>query len=153
MSGTSASSKTSRSYPSEILAWARLLKGQKVLVERVQSDLAEADLPPLEWYDVLYELKTAPEKRLRFYELGDKILLSRSNLTRLVDRLEDKRLLRRENCSEDRRGLYAVITEAGEALLRKMWPVYQRSIQTHFADKLSARETEMLESVLGKLLA
>ncbi|TCO82024.1 DNA-binding MarR family transcriptional regulator [Plasticicumulans lactativorans] len=133
-------------------AWAALLRAQKVLTERVQRELAAAGLPPLEWYDVLYELWRAPERRLRFYELGERIALSRSNLTRLVDRLEKEGLLAREACTGDRRGLYAVLTAAGEEAMRRIWPVYREAIARHFAAQLTPAEAATLAGLLARPL-
>lgn len=144
--------KTDKRYPTlHFAAWARLLRAHKVLLEKIQKNLADADLPPLEWYDLLLELDLADEKKLRLFELGERIVLSRSNLTRLCDRLEKEGLLRREHCSEDRRGLYASITEKGAAMRKKMWPVYQRAVEEHFAAYLSQKEAETLAVLLLKI--
>lgn len=134
-----------------VRAWARLLKAQKLLLEGVQQALAEAELPPLEWYDVLIELKTAPEQRLRLFDLGERMLLSRSNLTRLIDRLEKEGLVLRDNCAEDRRGLYAVLTPAGLALQKRMWPAYQQAIQQLFGQHFSTDEANTMASWLERL--
>lgn len=134
-----------------IRAWARLLKAQKLLLEGVQEALSEAGLPPLEWYDVLIELKTAPEQRLRLFDLGERIVLSRSNLTRLLDRLEKEGLVSRDHCAEDRRGLYAVLTPAGLAMQKTMWPVYQSAIQNLFGQHYSADEAVQLATLLERL--
>ena len=69
--------------------WALFLTTHAVLLERIETQLAQAGLPPLAWYDVLWGLERAPEQRLRMSELAEKVVLSRSNLTRLADRLAD----------------------------------------------------------------
>lgn len=141
-------------HPSvDILAWARLLRAHKVLLEQVQAALSAAELPPLEWYDLLLELDLAPGRRLRFSELGERIVLSRSNLTRLCDRLENEGLLQREKCEEDRRGLYAVLTPEGAALRKRMWPVYRQAIQTFFSAQLSEQEAQTLAGLLQRFQA
>lgn len=132
-------------------AWARLLRTQKVLIEKVQKTLADADLPPLEWYDLLLELDRAEGNRLRLYDLGERIVLSRSNLTRLCDRLEKEGLISREQCAEDRRGLYATLTTKGAALRKQMWPVYKRAVEKHFARYLSENEAKLLSDLLLKV--
>ena len=134
-----------------IRAWARLLKAQKLLLEGVQAQLAEAELPPLEWYDVLIELKTAPEQRLRLFDLGERMVLSRSNLTRLIDRLEKEGLVQRVNCAEDRRGLYAELTPAGLALQQRMWPVYRDAIQQLFGRHFAVAEATTLADWLERI--
>ena len=77
---------------------------QDTLLERIETALATADLPPLAWYDVLWELEKAEQGRLRMHQIADRIVLSRSNLTRLADRLEKAGLIAREACPDDRRG-------------------------------------------------
>lgn len=133
-----------------ILAWARLLRAHKVLLEQVQGALAQAELPPLEWYDVLLELDLAEGKRLRLSDLGERIALSRSNVTRLCDRLENEGLLTREKCEEDRRGLFAALTPEGVALRKRMWPVYRQAIQAFFAAHLTQQEAEVLAGLLQR---
>ena len=134
----------------QFLAWARLLRTQKRLLEQVQAALATAELPPLEWYDLLLELDLAEGKRLRPSDLGERMLLSRYNLTRLCDRLERDGLITREACPEDGRGTYAVLSKKGAALRRKMWPIYREAVQTHFAAHLTAAEAQQLAALLLK---
>lgn len=141
-------SKDKRHPTVHFLAWARLLRAHKVLLEHVQGALAQAGLPPLEWYDLLLELDLADDKRLRFADLGERIVLSRSNLTRLCDRLEKEELIAREKCEEDRRGLYAVLTPKGAELRKRMWPVYKRAVQAHFSAHMSEDQAETLAALL-----
>jgi DNA-binding MarR family transcriptional regulator len=114
----------------------------------VGRDLKRAGLPPLSWYDVLLELKRAPEGKLRFHEIAMRILLDKSNMSRLIERLEKEKLLMRET---DRRGAYAIITDQGRALLQKMWPVYRGAIQAHFGSKLTQSEAENLLKLCQRL--
>jgi len=141
--------------PSEsaVTAWARLLRAQQVLLDRVEADLKAAGLPPLGWYDVLLELNRVETGRLRQFEICEKVLLSKYNLSRLLDRLEQEGLVKRQPCKEDARGAVVSITAAGRELRKKMWPVYERAIQQHFARVLSAQEAEQLAQVMGRLLA
>lgn len=133
-------------------AWALLLAVQARLVERIEAVLAQADLPPLAWYDVLWELEKADDGRLRMHELAERTVLSRSNLTRLADRLEQAGLLAREPSPDDRRGYFCVLTRQGRDMRRKMWPVYSAQIDALFAQQLSARETESMVGALAKVL-
>lgn len=143
---------TDKRHPTpHFLAWARLLRTHKLLLEQVQQALADASLPALEWYDLLLELDLAEEKRLRLFDLGERIVLSRSNLTRLCDRLEKEGLISREQCAEDRRGLYATLTEKGSALRRQMWPVYCQAVAQSFSARLSEQEAQQLAALLLKL--
>ena len=133
--------------------WRLFLTTHAILVERVEQDLANAGLPPLAWYDVLWALEEAPDRRLRLHELADAIVLRRSNLTRLVDRLEAVGLVCRKSCPSDRRGAFAEITEAGLAMRKQMWSVYAPSIAQYFAIHLSDTEVDVLTKVLERLLA
>ncbi len=118
--------------PEQIAAWRLLIETQARVVERVEAALAERDLPPLAWYDVLWALREAPGRRLRQAQLAHAVVMSRSGLSRLVDRIEDAGLLRREDSSSDRRGTDVVLTDEGRAMLRRMWAVYGDGIARGF---------------------
>ena len=135
-----------------LAAWRTFLKAHATIINRIDHDLALAKLPPLSTYDVLIELYEAPEHRLRMHELAGRVVLSRSGLTRLVDRLEAEGLLMRDRSGTDRRGAYAAITEQGIAALRRTWPVYARGIAKYFAQWLTLEEAQLLESALGRAL-
>lgn len=136
-----------------LAAWRALLNAHAVAVGAIERDLATAGHIPLTWYDVLVALAEAPEERLRLHELAERVVLSRSGLTRLVDRLEAAELLRREACATDRRGAYAVLTAEGAATLKRTWPIYARGILAHFADHLTAQEAETIAVALGRVSA
>ena len=133
-------------------AWALFLTAHAVLVEAVEARLANAGLPPLAWYDVLWALERLDDGRSRMHELADLVVLSRSNLTRLVDRLEKAKLVRRVRSEDDRRGAYAEITAEGRKLRRRMWPVYAAAIDELFAAHLSRTEAESIDRALRKVL-
>jgi DNA-binding MarR family transcriptional regulator len=121
-----------------LATWRAFLNAHAVLIERIERHLRARGLPPLSWYDVLWPLQRADDRRLRMNELAREVVLSRTGLVRLVDRLEDAGLLIREPVPEDGRGSYVVITKEGAATLRKMWPVYRSHIQRDFFDPLGA---------------
>lgn len=133
-------------------AWALFLTAHAVLVERIEARLAGAELPPLAWYDVLWALERAGERRLRMRELADMTVISRSNITRLVDRLEAEGLVERQRAQDDRRGAFAAITAAGRALRRKMWPVYAAAIKELFEDHIADKEAAQMQSTLRRVL-
>jgi DNA-binding MarR family transcriptional regulator len=134
-------------------AWRAVLNVHASVVDRVEQALAEADLPPLAWYDVLWAVRRAPERRIRMAELADSLTLSRGGLTKLADRLEAGGLLRRERAEDDGRGLYAVLTEAGDETLRRMWPVYSRVLRATFFDALTADEAAVIATGLDRAKA
>jgi DNA-binding MarR family transcriptional regulator len=134
-------------------AWRVLITAHATVVEKIERALLEAGLPPLGWYDVLLELSAAPDCRLRMHELARAVVLSRSGLTRLVDRLEKAGLLRREPDPSDRRGAFAVLTDEGRDVLRRMWPVYAAGIAEHFGGHVSDEEARVLTEALSRVLA
>jgi DNA-binding MarR family transcriptional regulator len=131
-------------------AWRGVLNAHAAVVARVEEALAEADLPPLAWYDVLWALRRAPGRRVRMAELAESLTLSRGGLTKLADRLETAGLLRREPADDDGRGLYAVLTDAGEEMLRRMWPVYSGVLRETFVEAISADEATAIASGLDR---
>ncbi|NEQ55574.1 MAG: MarR family transcriptional regulator [Leptolyngbya sp. SIO3F4] len=133
------------------LAWRKFLSAHAVLIEQVEQDLAKADLPPLAWYDILFAISDAPEQKLRLHELAQTVLLSRSNVTRLVDRLEKAELLRREQCDSDRRGSFAAISNKGLTMLQQMWVVYEAAIMKYFACHLDATEARLFIKLLKRM--
>ena len=130
-------------------AWAMLLTAHAALVERIEAALAAAGLPALDWYDVLWELEKA-DGRLRMHDLARRVVLSRSNLSRLADRLEKAGLVAREDCPEDGRGYDLVLTRAGRAMRRKMWPLYEAEIERAFSRHITADEARAIGEALGR---
>lgn len=101
----------------ELTLWRMLQRAQVRIARVLETDLlVEHDLP-LASYEVLLQLSEVPERRLRMNDLADRVLLSRSGLTRLIDRLQRDGLVEREACTSDARGLFAVLTDAGAARL------------------------------------
>ena len=135
------------------VAWRTFLTAHAAAIDRIERDLAEEGLMPLSWYDVLLALYEAPERKLRMRELARAILVTRGGLTRLVARIEEAGLLRREPDSADGRGLYAVLTEEGLEALRRTWPTYARGIAEHFGKHLSDEEVEVLDRALRRVLS
>jgi DNA-binding MarR family transcriptional regulator len=129
-------------------AWKGLLLAHATLVEQIDREMAQANLLPLDWYDALLALEDSPGYRLKMSDLADQVLLSKSGLTRLVDRLEAKGYIRREACRADRRVAYAVITQEGLEAREASWPTYRAAIEKHFTALLTPEETQ----VIGKAL-
>jgi len=136
-----------------LAAWRSFITAHAVLIDMIDRELVAAGCVPLQWYDVLVELVEAPDHRLRMHQLAAQVVLSRSGLTRLVDRLEAEGLLTRERSGQDRRGAYAVLTEKGRAALRQAWPIYARGIANHFARHLSGAEARTLTEAFEGILA
>ncbi len=132
-------------------AWRRLLTAHSRATAAIEKDLEQGGVLPLGWYDVLYALYEAPNNCLRMHELADAVVLSRSGLTRLVDRLDKAGYVSRAPCPEDRRGQHAVLTAKGKAALKKTWPVYEKSIRNHFARHFSDAEARRIADLLERL--
>lgn len=132
-------------------AWARFFVTSALLLERVEAALKDAKLPPLAWYDLLWILENAEGQRLRMHDLAARVVLSRYNVTRLADRMEKEGLIARERCEEDGRGAYCVLTPAGRALRKRMWPVYKGRIDACFGEHVTIEEARMLAATLEKV--
>ena len=137
---------------SHLVAWRSFLTAHAALINQIERELQEAGVVPLSWYDVLFALYDAPGQRLRMNELASAIVLSRSGLTRLVDRLETEGLLVRERLVSDRRGAFAVLTDKGLEAMRRAWPVYAKGIEEHFARFLSDEEARILTEVFRRMI-
>ena len=134
-------------------AWRALLEAHAAVTDLLERELEQERGLPLSKFEVLLKLAEALGGRMRMLELAQSVLLSKSGLSRLVDRMEEAKLVRRERCPSDRRGAYAVITDEGRALLRRAAPVHLRGIQEHFARHLADDEVQVLVEVLGKVNA
>mgnify|MGYP000698830384 CR=1 FL=1 len=135
----------------ELAIWRYFVKTHALIIEQIELDLANQKRVPLTTYDVLIALYEAPEQRLRLGELVHKTVLSKSGLSRLVDRLAREGLLRKEKSHEDGRGAYAVLTDDGERELRKAWPIYAKGIKNYFAAPLSIDQRNSLQQALYSL--
>jgi len=134
----------------QLAAWRAFLRAHSAMLRRIGRDLEEAGLPPLGWYDVLAALRDAAERRLRQVEVAERVLLSTSGLSRLIDRMESKGLVERLTCPGDRRSLHVGLTDAGDELLERMWPVYARGVAEDFLPALGSNPCEvrqMLETI------
>jgi len=137
----------------ELRAWRGLLKVHATLVKALDAELVGAHGLALTSYEVLLHLEKAPEGRMRMHDLASSVLLSRSGLTRLVDRLERDALIRRKACDDDARGAYAVITEDGRRRLAAARRTHLAGVRRHFLEQLDDGELERLAAVWDKFLA
>src|SRR5262245_33634999 len=143
---TTAPSKTA------IEAWSRFIRVEHHLLDKVEADLKAAGLPPLVWYDVLLELVRVPGGRLRHRDLHGQMLLTKYNLSRLIDRMSEHGLVARAPVDDDARGAYIGITEAGRRLQKRIWSVYRRAIAEHFSNRLHANDLLQLANIMAKLI-
>ncbi len=137
---------------SQLAAWRSFLRAHTVITRALERELVASQRLPLAEYDVLVQLDSAPGGALRMSQLADQVLLSRSGLTRLVERLEGAGMVRRQVCPSDARGSLAVLTEAGRERLREAAPSHLNSVRSHFADALTEDQLEELHQLLERLL-
>ena len=138
---------TSRISDEELAAWRAFLRAHSAMLRRIGRDLDEAGLPPLAWYDVLGALRDAPDGQLRQVELAERVLLSNSGLSRLLDRIEAKGLVESRSCASDRRAFFVALTDEGRELLDRMWPVYARGIAEDFLPALGENPCEIRQTL------
>lgn len=147
-----AHATTSRLTGEELAAWGGFLRAHSRLVRELDEELrADHDLP-LSSYDVLVQLSSAPDGSLRMSELADAVLLSRSGLTRLVDRLAREGLIERRKCPEDARGAYAALTERGRERLAEARPTHLAGVRRLFLGRLDEAERRRLAGIWETLL-
>ena len=138
--------------PSVGKAWARLVRAHRAVTTRIEADLKAAGFPPLVWYDVLLELGRAEDGRLAPGALEDALLFAQYNVSRLVDRMEARGLVRREPHPADARRQMVAITPEGRALRERMWPAYAAAIERHLGAKLPGGRAALLASQLARLM-
>lgn len=138
--------------PSVGKAWARLVRAHRAVTTRIEADLKAAGFPPLVWYDVLLELGRADGGRLTPASLESALLFTQYNVSRLVDRMAARGLVRREPHPGDARRQLVVITAEGRALRERMWPCYAAAIERHLGAKLPGGRAGLLASQLARLI-
>jgi DNA-binding MarR family transcriptional regulator len=141
-----------RLSPEELATWRGFLRVHSALTQRLDAELrAEHDLP-LTSYEVLLFLNDSPEGALRMSELADGVLLSRSGLTRLVDRLQERGLVARADSPEDGRGCLAVITDEGRELFAPARRTHLAGVRRLFLQRLTASQRRVLAGAWEELL-
>jgi DNA-binding MarR family transcriptional regulator len=135
----------------ELAAWRGMLRAHSQLVRTLDADLAREHELPLSSYEVLLYLNDSDGGRMRMSELADSVLISRSGLTRLVDRLERQGLLKRERCTSDARGLFAEITPEGRRLFAQARKTHLDGVRRLFLERFSRDELRTLGDFWQKL--
>lgn len=133
-------------------AWRTFLHAHHQVRSILEKELQDEQAIGLSEYEVLLLLNRADERRMRMNELADRLLLSRSGATRLVDRLESDGLVQRVSCETDRRGAWALLTDAGHRRLRGASPTHLRGVGEHFLNRIPADELAVLQRTLERVL-
>jgi DNA-binding MarR family transcriptional regulator len=137
--------------PEELAAWRGFLRVHAAILKELDAELVAAHGLSLSAYEVLLFLADAPDGRMRMSDLADGVLLSRSGLSRLVDRLEQARLVERERCDTDARGLNAVITPAGRKKFAAARKVHLSGVRERFLELLDTQDREVLAEIWERL--
>lgn len=135
-----------------LVAWVALLQAHALVVQGVEEQLMREAGIPVTWHELLARLSSADENGMRMQDLARSVLLSKSGLTRVADRMEAAGLVERRACAADRRGVYVAITERGREVLARATPVLERAFRSHLAAHLGegalAELTESLHRVI-----
>lgn len=133
-------------------AWMSFLHASTRLMERLDAEL-EGHALSLADYEILVHLSDEPSGELRMTELAARTLVSRSGLTRRLDRLVEAGLVARRSCATDRRGVLAVLTPAGRKRLEEAAPTHVAGVRRHFLDQLHGQDLESLAQCLNSVVS
>lgn len=150
--GPAASIDLEKLTPVEERAWRSLVHAHACLVKRLDAQLEAEHGLPLTSHEVLVHLARTPDGKMRMHDIASSVLLSRSGLTRLVDRLERDGFVNRCSCENDARGAYAVITEAGRAKLAETRASHLAAVRALFLAHYDEAELDQLGALLARLL-
>ncbi len=129
------------------------MQTHSTVVKYLERRMEEQHGLPLSWFDVLIQLTESPEGKLRMGELADSVLLTRSGITRLVDRMIGAGLVDREPCPGDRRGYYAVITQKGKDTIERVGPDHSKDAWEVFLGHINESEAVLMGNVFNQVLA
>jgi DNA-binding MarR family transcriptional regulator len=132
-------------------AWRSLAQTHAAVSARLQDALAQAELPPLAWFEMLAAIAAAEEERMKMGELAEALVITRGGLTKLVDRLVKAGLIERTFCDTDRRVSYATLLPAGADLLEEMVPIVSGELELAFAARLTERQADDLRATLDSV--
>ena len=132
--------------------WRTFMLATNLLFEQFDRELQRGASMPATYYEVLVRLSEAPGRRLRMSDLANRSQSSRSRLSHTIARLEADGWVDRETCSSDRRGAFAVLTDAGFAALEAAAPIHVESVRTHLFDQLDDRQLEQLRVISERIL-
>ncbi|MCX6454111.1 MAG: MarR family transcriptional regulator [Actinobacteria bacterium] len=136
--------------PREMKAWRSYIIASRRLLEALDADLDGHDLSMAD-YEVLAQLSDAPDRRMRMTELAEIAMLSKSRLSHRMKVMEKAGWVRREVCTEDKRGSFAVMTEKGWRAIVKAAPDHVASVRNRFVDNLNVKDQEELAKIFDRL--
>ncbi|MEU0571028.1 MarR family transcriptional regulator [Nonomuraea sp. NPDC005983] len=137
--------------PAEQRSWRTHLALHRLLMHRLDRELQEHGLS-LNDYEILVNLSESPERRMRMSDLADATIQSRSRLSHQISRMEAKGLVTREDCRDDRRGTFAVLTGEGWETIERVAPYHVASVREHFVDQLTDDQLEALQTAFEPIV-
>ena len=135
----------------EMEAWQAFLRASTRLMERLDTELAGHGVS-LADYEILVHLSAETTGELRMTELAARTLVSRSGLTRRLDRLVDAGVVERRSCPTDRRGVYAVLTPAGRRRLEQAAPTHVEGVRRHFLSQIQGQDLQTFTETLNAIV-
>jgi DNA-binding MarR family transcriptional regulator len=132
-------------------AWRATVNLSQLLMRQLDRDLNAHGLNGHD-YEILVELSEAPDSRLRMTELADATSQSRSRLSHQISRMEARGLVRRDHCEGDKRGTFAVLTDAGIDAIKRVAPDHVENVRKHFIDRLTPRQLEEVRDAFGPIV-
>lgn len=136
----------------ELGAWRAFMRAHATITRVLENELLAAHSLSLPEYGVLLSLVEAPDHQMRMTELADRVLLSRSGMTRLVDRMQADGLVDRFRCPSDARGMHAVLTDRGYQRLKECSGTHLRGVREHVTSRLTDDEVDQLHMLMAKLI-
>ncbi|WP_214104367.1 MarR family winged helix-turn-helix transcriptional regulator [Acrocarpospora catenulata] len=138
--------------PQEQRAWRAHLAAHRLLTHRLDRDLQEHGLS-FNDYEILVNLSESPERRMRMSDLAEATIQSRSRLSHQISRMETAGLVVRENCEDDRRGTFAVLTEQGWDTIQRVAPEHVAGVRRNLIDLLSPEQVAAMEEIYRPVIA
>ncbi len=135
----------------EQTAWLAFLSAQKLLFEQLDRELSNTSGIGMDDYDVLARLSDAKGRRLRMSELAELVVMPKSRLTYRVDQLVKRGWVTRVDSDEDKRGIYAELTDLGFSAIERAAPAHVKGVREHFIDVCSPEELAALAAGLGRV--
>ena len=132
-------------------AWRATVQLSQLLLRQLDRDLTAHGLNGRD-YEILVDLSEAPEHRLRMTDLADATSQSRSRLSHQITRMENRGLVRRDDCEGDKRGTFAVLTKAGFEAIERVAPYHVEQVRRHYIDRLTAQQQEEIRSAFQPIV-
>ena len=136
--------------PERLRAWRLYFESAMALLDILGTELERAAAIPMRWYDVLVQLEDAPEG-IPMNLLAERILYSKSGFTRVVDRMEEAGLVRRNRPEHDRRTILVVLTDKGTETMQQARRHHRDGIERHFSQYLTDADIQALARALEKV--